>query len=113
MSVVATSGDQKLITSTDETRAYRLDLPVGEWQVSTELFSLRKAKQDPDPSATTSSLQWELVLPAPTDAGRRVRKPATAGVSNREPEAVQGIDATTPMTDTQPPDESAAGDRSW
>jgi hypothetical protein len=111
VSVVATSGDQKLITSTDETGAYRLDLPVGEWQVSTELFSFEKQSKTLTQSATTSSLQWELkFLPAPQMPAGGFGNRQQQGFQTANLEAVQGIDASTPMTDTQPPDESAAGE---
>ena len=48
VSVVASSGDRKLATSTDESGIYRLDLSDGEWQLLDRAVLFREAKQDAD-----------------------------------------------------------------
>ena len=110
VSVVAISGDRKLATSTDEDGVYRVDLPAGEWQISTELFSFEKQSKPLTQSAAASSLQWELkFLPAPQSPagapGNRQQGFQTANL-----EAVQGIDAITQSPDIQAPEDSAAGE---
>jgi hypothetical protein len=44
-SVVATHGDQKIATSTDESGLYQLTLAPGEWAVEIELFSFEKQRR--------------------------------------------------------------------
>ena len=79
VSIVATSGDQKLITSTDENGVYRLDLPEGQWQISTDLFSFEKQSKALTQTAAGSSLQWDLkLLPA--------RQFQAGGPGNRQPQ---------------------------
>ncbi len=64
VSVVASSGDQKIATSTDESGAYRLDLPDGEWTIETSLFSFEKQRKT---VTQAGNVVWDLkFLPVPT-----------------------------------------------
>ena len=111
VSIVATSGDQKLITSTDENGVYRLDLPEGQWQISTDLFSFEKQSKALTQTAAVSSLQWDLkLLPAPQfqAGGPGNRQPQGFQTANLE--AVEGIGAASPASELQQADESATGE---
>jgi hypothetical protein len=110
VSVVASSGDRKLATSTDESGIYRLDLPAGEWQISTELFSFEKQSKTLTQSATASSLVWDLkFLPAPQAPGGTPGN-RQQGFQTASLEAIPGTDAITSPPDIHPSDDSAASE---
>ena len=95
-SVTAVQGTRQLITSTDETGRYSLDLGPGEWMVSVQMFGFERAEQTVQPDTT---VEWVLrfVKPAATAA-----KPPVAGFEVVEMAVIADDPAPEPVSGPEP-----------
>ena len=72
VAIVATSGEQKIATSTDENGAYRLDLPPGQWTIQAELFAFQKQSKTITQADATTRAEWDMrFLAGPTTPAAR------------------------------------------
>src|SRR5215470_4239337 len=77
--VVATSGDKKLVTATDDEGMFRLpDATEGQWSLHVEMLGFEPLTRDITVTSTPQPSEWTLMLRPFDDITRGIPRPAPA-----------------------------------
>src|SRR5258708_3348062 len=82
--VTATSGDQKLVTTSDESGLYAFDLPGGSWIFQVEIFGFQSAKEERTLQGVASVLDFDLELKSQTQEAPTTTSEPAAGFQTIE-----------------------------
>jgi hypothetical protein len=108
--VTARQGGAKLVTCTDESGRYTLDLTPGVWEIQVELFGFRTASAKIDAGNQPTTYDWTLEMPRALDPAPAPAATGPIARTSKKPQPSAGFQSMAMQATAEGTESLAAAD---